>query len=148
MEIIDWIITALIVFVSILGIVLVLMQSSRGGAGGLFGDVSAQNIIGAGARGDFLTRLTAVFIGIFIVGSLVLAYLRYKTQDFSLKPEPLEIEEIVVPPSSETSMPEESASSLEESSIKEPSVEEFQDSVIPENGNSNDNEDTQESPVQ
>ena len=77
MELLEWIMTVIVGFISIVGILLVLMQSSRGG-GGLFGDSGGQNVIGMEGRGDLLSRLTSVFIGIFIVGSLIIAYLRYQ----------------------------------------------------------------------
>ena len=87
MELLEWIMTVIVGFISVLGILLVLMQSSRGG-GGLFGDSGGQNVIGVEGRGDLLSRLTSVFIGIFIVGSLIIAYLRYQNNVVDIgKPE-------------------------------------------------------------
>lgn len=68
--------TIIVVAISFLSIILVLMQSSKGG-GGIFGDASAsQSVIGSERRGDFFTKLTSIFLGIFIVGSFGLAYLK------------------------------------------------------------------------
>ncbi len=79
METIEWLITIVLVIISILGILLVLIQSSKGGAGGLFGDAGgSQSVIGSERRGDFFSRMTAIFLGIFIGGSFLLAYLRYQ----------------------------------------------------------------------
>ncbi len=85
-DILEVILIIVLVTISLLGIVLVLMQSSKGGAGGLFGggDGGGGQIIGAERRGDFLSRLTTIFITIFIAGSFFLAYLKKK--NYSLPP--------------------------------------------------------------
>lgn len=84
MEILIWIITIIVVIVSLLGILLVLIQSSKGGAGGLFGDAGSSSVIGSEQRGDFFSRVTSILLGIFILGSFGLAYLRYQSQTISL----------------------------------------------------------------
>lgn len=86
-DILIWIITIIVVIVSVLGILLVLIQSSKGGAGGLFGDAGSSSIIGSDQRGDFFSRLTSILLGIFIVGSFGLAYLKYQSQTLSLENE-------------------------------------------------------------
>ena len=86
MEIFSTILTVIVVAVSLLSIVLVLVQSSKGGGGSLFGDSGGQNFIGTERKGDFFSRLTAIFLGIFLGGSLLLAYFRYKADDTGIKP--------------------------------------------------------------
>jgi len=61
-------------------IVFILLQRSDGGAlGGLGGGMSLSGIMGNKGSANFLTRVTAVFAGLFMMTSLVLAIIESKS---------------------------------------------------------------------
>jgi preprotein translocase subunit SecG len=64
------------VLVSIILIVVVLMQSSKGGGlAGTFGGAQIGTVFGVRRTADFLSRITTILAGIFLVLSLVINFL-------------------------------------------------------------------------
>lgn len=64
------------VIVSILLIVVVLMQSSKGGGlAGTFGGAQIGTVFGVRRTADFLSKVTTILAGIFLVLSLVINFL-------------------------------------------------------------------------
>ena len=102
MDFVRWVLTFIVMVVSVLGVLLVLMQSGKGG--GLLGESVGQDVISSKGRGDLLTRLTTIFIAIFILGSFGIAYLEYKNMVFIEDPKALDmkIEELQTAPEKET----------------------------------------------
>ncbi len=121
METIELLITIILVIISVLGVLLVLVQSSRGGAGGLFGDAGgSQSVIGSERRGDFFSRMTAIFLGIFIGGSFLLAYIRYQNNRVDVKPSKLPtIQSLDKTKKSDGDKPKETSKPEEDGSKKE-----------------------------
>jgi preprotein translocase subunit SecG len=64
-------------------IVVVLLQTGKGGMGAAFGGAS-QTVFGARGAGSLLGKLTAAFAGVFMATSLTLAYLS-TSKDESLR---------------------------------------------------------------
>lgn len=57
-------------------ILVVLLQAGKGGGMGIaFGGGGSQTVFGSSGAGSFLTRLTAICAALFIINSLVLAYM-------------------------------------------------------------------------
>jgi len=68
-------ITALHVLACLFLILVVLLQSGKGGGMGIaFGGGGSQTVFGSSGAGNFLTRATAVTAGIFMLTSVSLAY--------------------------------------------------------------------------
>ncbi len=64
------------IVVSILLIIVVLMQSSKGGGlAGTFGGAQMGTVFGVRRTADFLSKLTSILAGIFLVLSLVINFL-------------------------------------------------------------------------
>ena len=69
------VITIVHVLVCLFLVLVVLLQAGKGGGMGLaFGSSGAQTVFGGSGAGNFLTRLTAITAGLFMVTSLLLAY--------------------------------------------------------------------------
>ena len=62
------------IFVSLVLIAVILLQSGRGGLSEAMGGAAAQSLFGGGAA-NVLTRMTAICAGLFVVTCLSLAYL-------------------------------------------------------------------------
>ena len=102
-------------------IIFILLQRSDGGAlGGLGGGMSLSGIMGSQGSTSFLTKLTALFAGLFMLTSLILAIIESRsenedsfiTEDSENEIEaPLikldEEENVLVPPEAEGLPPEE-----------------------------------------
>jgi len=70
------ILVAVEVIVSILLIIVVLMQSSKGGGlAGTFGGAQIGTVFGVRRTADFLSKITTILAGIFLVLSLVINFL-------------------------------------------------------------------------
>ena len=68
-------ITVLHVFACVFLILVVLLQSGKGGGMGIaFGGGSSQTVFGSSGAGNFLTKATAVTAAIFMITSVSLAY--------------------------------------------------------------------------
>lgn len=63
------------VFVCFFLILVVLLQQGKGGGLGGLGGASAAQVFGGRGAGNFMTRLTAVCAAIFMITSMVLAYI-------------------------------------------------------------------------
>ncbi len=63
------------VFVCLFLILVVLLQQGRGGGLGGLGGAAATQVFGGRGAGNFMTRLTAVCATIFMITSMVLAYI-------------------------------------------------------------------------
>jgi len=65
-------------------IIFILLQRSDGGAlGGLGGGMSLSGIMGSQGSTNFLTKLTAVFAGLFMLTSLLLAIIESRSENES-----------------------------------------------------------------
>ena len=63
-------------------IIFVLLQRSDGGAlGGLGGGMSLSGIMGSQGSSNFLTKLTALFAGLFMLTSLILAIIESRSEN-------------------------------------------------------------------
>ena len=65
-------------------IIFILLQRSDGGAlGGLGGGMSLSGIMGSQGSTNFLTKLTAIFAGLFMLTSLLLAIIESRSENES-----------------------------------------------------------------
>src|SRR5262249_58437025 len=70
------------VFVCLFLILVVLLQAGKGGGMGIaFGGAGSQTVFGSSGAGNFLTRLTSITAGVFLITSLGLAH--YSSQQDS-----------------------------------------------------------------
>jgi len=70
------ILVAVEVIVSVLLIIVVLMQSSKGGGlAGTFGGAQIGTVFGVRRTADFLSKVTTILAGVFLVLSLVINFL-------------------------------------------------------------------------
>jgi len=63
------------IFVCLFLILVVLLQQGKGGGLGGLGGAAATQVFGGRGAGNFMTRLTAVCATIFMITSMVLAYI-------------------------------------------------------------------------
>jgi len=76
------------VVISIALIMIVLLQTGRGSEiGAAFGSGSSQTLFGSSGSSGFMTKLTTIAVVVFMLTSLVLAYL-YSHKEYSLKEVP------------------------------------------------------------
>ena len=73
------------IVISIALIMIVLLQTGRGSEiGAAFGSGSSQTLFGSSGSSGFMTKLTTIAVVVFMLTSLVLAYL-YSHKEYSLK---------------------------------------------------------------
>jgi preprotein translocase subunit SecG len=81
------------IVISIALIMIVLLQTGRGSEiGAAFGGGSSQTLFGSSGSSGFMTKLTTAAVVIFMLTSLVLAYL-YSHKEFVIKSAPAKVEE-------------------------------------------------------
>lgn len=81
------------IVISIALIMIVLLQTGRGSEiGAAFGSGSSQTLFGSSGSSGFMTKLTTIAVVVFMLTSLVLAYL-YSHKEYSLKEVPAKAEE-------------------------------------------------------
>jgi preprotein translocase subunit SecG len=81
------------IVISIALIMIVLLQTGRGSEiGAAFGGGSSQTLFGSSGSSGFMTKLTTAAVVIFMLTSLVLAYL-YSHKEFVIKSSPAKVEE-------------------------------------------------------
>jgi preprotein translocase subunit SecG len=72
---------------------IVLLQTGRGSEiGAAFGSGSSQTLFGSSGSSGFMTKLTTVAVVVFMITSLVLAYL-YSHREYAVKNVPVKAEE-------------------------------------------------------
>ncbi len=80
------IITIAIIIACGISILLIIFQADKGGGlGGLFGGAggsSSQSVLGS-RKADFIQRITTIFLGIFIFGSLLIGFLTKQEHNLS-----------------------------------------------------------------
>ncbi|MGJ4746658.1 preprotein translocase subunit SecG [Leptospira sp. SA-E8] len=89
-------ILVLFVFVSLFLILLVMIQTGKGGMGGVLGGGASQSVFGS-STADVLTKATRVAGLLFLALSLILSFLFAKTSGYNTTPTP----EILPPPVTE-----------------------------------------------
>ncbi|TGK00805.1 preprotein translocase subunit SecG [Leptospira semungkisensis] len=89
-------ILVLFVFVSLFLILLVMIQTGKGGMGGVLGGGASQSVFGS-STADVLTKATRVAGLLFLALSLILSFLFAKTSGYNTAPAP----EILPPPAVE-----------------------------------------------
>jgi len=81
------------VIFSIALVMIVLLQTGRGSEiGAAFGSGSSQTLFGSSGSSGFMTKLTTVAVVVFMITSLVLAYL-YSHREYAVKNVPVKAEE-------------------------------------------------------
>ncbi len=76
-------------------VLIVLLQTGRGSEiGAAFGSGASQTLFGSSGSSGFMTRLTTIVVVVFMVTSLVLAYM-HSNRQYSLKTAPVQTEEKV-----------------------------------------------------
>ena len=81
------------IVVSIALVMIVLLQTGRGSEiGAAFGSGSSQTLFGSSGSSGFMTKLTTVAVVVFMITSLVLAYL-YSHREYAVKNVPVKAEE-------------------------------------------------------
>ncbi|MCA9678649.1 MAG: preprotein translocase subunit SecG, partial [Myxococcales bacterium] len=73
------------VMVCLVLIAVVLLQPGKGGMGGAFGGANAQTVFGSGGASVFLRRLTAGAAVVFMMTSIILAYIASNDAGDALK---------------------------------------------------------------
>ncbi len=81
------------IVISIALIMIVLLQTGRGSEiGAAFGSGSSQTLFGSSGSSGFMTKLTTIAVVVFMLTSLVLAYL-YSHREYAVKNVPVKAEE-------------------------------------------------------
>jgi preprotein translocase subunit SecG len=95
------------VIVTIALIMIVLLQTGRGSEiGAAFGSGASQTLFGSSGSTGFMTKLTTISVIVFMVTSLLLAYL-YSRREYTVKVPPVRAEEqIPVPQSAPAPQPQ------------------------------------------
>ncbi len=95
------------VVVTVALIMIVLLQTGRGSEiGAAFGSGASQTLFGSSGSTGFMTKLTTISVVVFMVTSLLLAYL-YSHREYTIKAPPVKAEEQVpVPQSVPVSQPQ------------------------------------------
>ncbi len=89
-------ILVLFVFVSLFLILLVMIQTGKGGMGGVLGGGASQSVFGS-STADVLTKATRVAGLLFLALSLILSFLFAKTSGYNTTP----VSDIAAPPAVE-----------------------------------------------
>ena len=108
---------------------LVLVQHGKGAdAGAAFGSGASSTVFGSQGSGSFISRLTATLAAVFLVNSLLLAYLAtaiaQQREDSVLDRVPVEVS------APENDMANPAALEAQESSVSDPSGEAGQDAAV------------------
>ncbi|PJZ70209.1 preprotein translocase subunit SecG [Leptospira perolatii] len=81
-------ILVLFIFVSLFLILLVLIQTGKGGMGGVLGGGASQSVFGS-STADVLTKATRVTAVLFLALSLILSFLFAKNSGYNTTPLPI-----------------------------------------------------------